>query len=124
MKKLVFNYLFLILAIHYNMQGQDYISSEESNPVKMGWMQGFPPSKDKIVSAIDGSFFKFPALRYSVCHMREFMPTTEVKAATANRYTFKTRLDNAIDKVTFLPTKSSKPMTWRESLAKNYTDGM
>ena len=124
MKKPVFIYLFLILAIHNNMQGQDYISSEESNPVKMGWMQGFPPSQDKIVSAIDGSFFKFPALRYSVCHMRQFMPTTVVKSATGKGYNFKVRLDNAIDNISFLPTNSSKPMTWRESLGKNYTDGM
>ena len=124
MKKLVFIYLFLILAIHNNMQGQDYISSEESNPVKMGWMQGFPPSQDKIVSAIDGSFFKFPALRYSVCHMRQFMPTTVVKSANGKGYKFKARLDNAIDNTTFMPTNSSKPMTWRESLEKNYTDGI
>jgi hypothetical protein len=62
MKKPVFIYLFLILASHNSIQGQDHINSEESDPVKMGWMRGFPPSQDKIVSAIDGSFFKFPAL--------------------------------------------------------------
>ena len=124
MKKLVFIYLVIFLAKPNNLLSQDYLNFEDSDPNKMGWMQGFPPSQDKIVSAIDGSFFRFPALRYSVCHMREFMPTTEVKGAITNRYKFKVRLDSAIDNVTFMPTNSSKPMTWRESLAKNYTDGM
>lgn len=124
MKKLVFIYLVIFLAKPNNLLSQDYLNFEDSDPNKMGWMQGFPPPEDKIVTAIDGSFFRFPALRYSVCHMREFMPTTEVKGAITNRYKFKVRLDSAIDNVTFMPTNSSKPMTWRESLAKNYTDGM
>ncbi|MCX2720609.1 serine hydrolase domain-containing protein [Lentiprolixibacter aurantiacus] len=124
MQKLLLTILILTLAIQTDVKGQEYIGFEESDPVKMGWMQGFPPPQDKIVSAIDGSFFRFPALRYSVCHMRQFMPTTVVKASKDKRYKFRVRLDNTIDGVTFMPTNSSKPMTWRESLGKNYTDGM
>nr|WP_299340878.1 serine hydrolase [Allomuricauda sp.] len=90
----------------------------------MGWMQGFPPPKDKIISAIDGSFFRFPAMRYSVCHMRQFMPTTEVKAADTNLFELPVKLDPSIDAVTFLPWNSTERITWQESLAKNYTDGI
>lgn len=108
----------------FNLNAQQPLSAEASNPNKLGWMQGFPPPKDKIVSAIDGSFFQFPAMRYSVCHMRQFMPTTEVKAATSNRYTFKIKLDPNIDTLTFKPLNSSTPMSWKESLAVNYTDGI
>ncbi|MDX1314842.1 MAG: serine hydrolase [Eudoraea sp.] len=123
MQKIVFACLLMILAIPEDIKAQNYISFEDSDPRKMGWMQGFPPAKNKIISAIDGSFFRFPALRYSVCHMREFMPTTEVKASNNKGYRFKIRLDNAIDNITFIPTNGSQPMTWKESLAKNYTDG-
>ena len=114
----------LILTLHSVLPAQHSLSAEESNPQKLGWMQGFPPSQDKIVSAIDGSFFRFPALRYSVCHMREFMPTTVVRATAAKPYQFKLRLDDRIDSISFTPLNSSVPMTWQESLAENYTDGI
>ncbi|MGB5369670.1 MAG: serine hydrolase [Flavobacteriaceae bacterium] len=116
--------LSLLMLMCVNLNAQQLLTAEESDPNKLGWMQGFPPSKDKIISAIDGSFFRFPALRYSVCHMRQFMPTTEVKAATVKQYRFKLKLDKNIDKVTFKPSNSSEPMTWKESLEKNYTDGI
>lgn len=106
------------------MAAQTFPDAKESDPNTMGWMQGFPPPADKTLSAADGSFFVFPALRYSVTHMREFMPTREVRAAKEKYFTFKTRIDDAIDSVTFMPTGESTPMTWAESLEKNYTDGI
>lgn len=87
-------------------------------------MKGFPPPKDRIVSAVDGSFFQFPALRYSVCHMREFMPTTQVEAAKNNRYNFNIELNKDIDVVSFFPWGSKQRMSWQESLNQNYTDGI
>ena len=100
------------------------LNAEDSDPVTMGWMQGFPPPENKIISASDGSFFQFPALRYSVCHMREFLPTTEVQATQSDRYEFQVKWDEGIDTVTFLPSNSKQRMTWKESLGKNYTDGI
>lgn len=119
--------LLVLLIIFYSgnhVFSQDILSAKDSDPKNMGWMQGFPPSGEKIISAIDGSFFRFPALRYSVCHMREFMPTTGVRAAEKNRYKFKVKLDKGIDTVTFYPTSSDQIMTWEASLYKNYTDGI
>ncbi|MEM8508495.1 MAG: serine hydrolase [Bacteroidota bacterium] len=116
--------LSLLLLIIANTRAQEPLTAEQSDPVLLGWMQGFPPPKDKVISAIDGSFFRFPALRYSVCHMRQFLPTTEVEAAIVNRYEFPEKLDPTIDTLSFLPLNSQKPMTWRESLTKNYTDGI
>lgn len=100
------------------------LSAKASEPQKMGWMQGFPPPANRTISAIDGSFFKFPALRYSVCHMRQFMPTTNVAAARENLYTFEVEADPHIDALTFTPLGEKGSMTWQESLYKNYTDGM
>ena len=55
-------FLLLIISTLVNQGfGQNILTAEESDPKKMGWMQGFPPSNDKIISAIDGSFFRFPA---------------------------------------------------------------
>ncbi len=96
-----------------------------SNPHITGYMQGFPPSGDKIISARDGSFFQFPALRYSVVHMREFMPTVNVPRGNMVPVSeFEYDLDARIDSVTFLPTGKEHRVTWRESLDLNYTDGI
>lgn len=123
MKKII--PLLLILAFNISfINAQNFLSAEESNPNKMGWMKGFPPKKDSVLSVADGSFFQFPALRYSVNHMRQFMPTTRVKAATKNRYVFYSQIDNNIDTVSFIPWGSNTTMTWKESLPKNYTDGI
>ncbi|WP_207224226.1 serine hydrolase domain-containing protein [Aquimarina brevivitae] len=123
-QSLLFIFTLIITIVNTEIKAQGYLDFEESDPVKMGWMQEFPPPEDKIISAIDGSFFKFPALRYSVCHMRQFMPTTIVKAAQKDRYHFKYKIDNAIDDITFKPTNKDELMTWKSSLAKNYTDGI
>ncbi|WP_432710654.1 serine hydrolase domain-containing protein [Pedobacter sp.] len=113
-----------VIAQDYLKLLKNYPTAEESNPIKMGWMQGFPPPKDKIISAADGSFFKFPASRYSVNHMRQFLPTTVVLAAQTNRYNFTVDLDKAIDNITFTVMGTNEKITWRESLDKVYADGV
>ena len=119
---------FLLLALYLSttvfLNAQEMLNAEESDPKKIGWMKGFPPPESKIISAIDGSFFRFPALRYSVCHMRQFMPTTVVKSAKAKHYHFKEKYDDSIDGLSFIPLGSSEPMRWIESLSVNYTDGI
>ncbi|WP_432711022.1 serine hydrolase domain-containing protein [Pedobacter sp.] len=103
---------------------QDFLNSNDSDPTKMGWMKGFPPPKDRTVSAADGSFFNFPALRYSVCHMRKFLPTTVVQSAQDNRFNFSVDLDKALDTITFTVMGTTERTTWKESLDKVYTDGV
>lgn len=122
MKKVLFSNIMLFLFL--GMNAQSVFNQEYSNPLKMGWMQGFPPPQEKVVSAIDGSFFEFPALRYSVCNMRQFLPTKVVKSAEKNRYNFKTKIDPRIDTITFVPLFETKKMTWHDALNKIYTDGI
>ena len=77
-------------------------------------------------SARDGSFFDFPALRYSVCHMRQYLPTTNVPRNNTTKITpFRYKLDMAnIDRLTFIPLGQTEPITWRESLELNFADGV
>lgn len=107
-----------------SLNGEAQLNAAESNPQKMGWMQGFPPAQDKTVSANDGSFFVFPALRYSVNHIREFYPTKPVPAAKEKYTVLKSKIDSSLDDVSFVPWGSETPMTWKESLDKNYVDGV
>ncbi len=105
-------------------RAQTQLTAGESDPILMGWMEGFPPPTDRTVTMADGSFFEFPALRYSVCNMRLFMPTREVKSAQVNRYNFNVRIDPEIDNITFIPLFEKKPITWKQALEKVYTDGI
>lgn len=116
--------LMMVLSVCSMMFAQTALDAKESDPTTMGWMQGFPPAEDKILSPVDGSFFTFPGLRYSVNHMREFSPTRVVPAAKDRHYGVKTEIDSNIDKVTFTPWGSDTTMTWAESLEANYTDGI
>ena len=54
------------------------LTAQQSDPRVMGWMQGFPPPADKIITQPDSVYFSFPKLRWSVCHLREFLPTEEI----------------------------------------------
>jgi CubicO group peptidase (beta-lactamase class C family) len=77
-------------------------------------------------NARDGSFFTPEALPFSVLHMREFMPTTNVPRGNDMRPTpFRYNLDEeAIDRLTFIPTGGTEPLTWRESLELNHADAV
>lgn len=96
-----------------------------SSPDSTKYMQGFPPPSNKRINARDGSFFQFPAIRYSVVHMREFMPTVNVpRGNTVCPTEFTYAIDNNIDSITFTPLGADSTITWQESLALNYTDGI
>lgn len=103
---------------------QTHLTAEESDPIKMGWMQGFPPEEAKTLHSADGSYFEFPALRYSVNHMREFYPTRDVPTSDDYRYHVETELDTDIEKVKFTPWGADREMTFSESLDANYADGI
>ena len=101
-----------------------YASAQDSDPMQLGWMQGFPPPADKQLRFADGSFFTFPALRWSVAHMRQFMPTVVVARGNSAPTLLPYRLDPQIDALRFRPNKAERDMTWQDSLWANYTDGI
>lgn len=101
-----------------------FLSAKESDPKNFNWMQGFPPSADKVLHTWDGSFFEFPAIRWSVVHMRQMLPTVKVSRGLGSASKLNYELDRNIDGLSFTPWGTKKPMTWEESLWENYTDGM
>ena len=102
----------------------EFLSAKESEPSNFGWMKGFPPPADKVLHTWDGSFFNFPAIRWSVVHMREMLPTQNVSRGTEAQSKLSYNLDKNIDGLTFMLWNATKKMTWEESLWTNYTDGM
>jgi hypothetical protein len=95
-----------------------------SDPRVLGWMEGFPPPPEKRVTQPDSNFFSFPKLRWTVCHIRELLPTKRVSRGLGAPEPFVTALDPAIDGLTFTPLGGGPLMTFDEAFFANYTDGL
>lgn len=104
--------------------GEKVLDAVESDPARLGWMVGSPPPPDRILRFEDGSYFKFPALRWSVANFRQLMPTVNVSRGLGAPLALERQLREDIDSVSFLPLGSDRPMRWRDALLANYTDGI
>ncbi|MGM0583925.1 MAG: serine hydrolase domain-containing protein [Pseudomonadota bacterium] len=107
------------------------LTAEQSDPRRMGWMQGFPPPPERMITQPDSVYFSFPRLRWSVCHLREFLPTERISRGLGAPVPLERLPPRAfadaraeIDALTFTPIGAEEEMTWAESLGANYTDGI
>ncbi|WP_371926711.1 serine hydrolase domain-containing protein [Pseudomonas sp. ANT_H12B] len=95
-----------------------------SDPEKLGWMVGSPPPADRTVRFEDGSYFQFPAMRWSVSNFRQLMPTINVSRGLGAPVPLQSTLRNEIDAISFVPLGAKASMTWEQSQAATYTDGI
>ena len=107
------------------------LDGRSSDPKIMGWMAGFPPPEGRLITQPSSDYFSFPKLRWSVCHLREFLPTEEISrglgAPVPLEYLSQAEFESeakAIASLTFTPLGGDKKMNWEESLFANYTDGI
>lgn len=112
------------LIVQTNAQSSSFMSAEESDPRRLDWMTGFPPPPEKLIMQPESDFFSFPKLRWTVCHIRELMPTKQVSRGIGPPVPLEYAIDDGIDAVTFSPMGGGQSMTWKESLSANYTDGI
>ncbi|WP_166845761.1 serine hydrolase domain-containing protein [Pseudoteredinibacter isoporae] len=93
----------------------DGIESEEN------WMEGFPPNPDQIIQFNDGSYARFPQIRWSLCHIEELVPTRSVWRGSEPV----SQLDTS-DKDVFslsIHTLDGRTMQLEEALKHCFTDG-
>ncbi len=115
----------VLLLTGYADAQSEVPTAEESDPRLLAWMEGFPPPPEKLITQPDSNYFSFPKLRWTVCHLRELLPTEEVSRGIGAPVPLVYDLDEtAIDALTFEPLGSGGDMTWSESLSVNYTDGI
>lgn len=114
--------LFAAMVIVSSAAADPSPSAADTDPVRLKLMQGFPVPKDAQVRWDDASMWTFPKTRWAFSHMRELRPTAAVRrGASVSALPRAERAD--LDSVRFT-TLDGRPMTWRESLDANYTDGI
>lgn len=116
--------LLAVIAPGSAFSGPPVPDALESDPAKMAWMVGSPPPPSRMIRFEDGSYFRFPQMRWSVSHFRQLMPTVNVPRGLGAPAPLEPALQAGIDQVSFVPIGSDKPMTWGDSLLANYTDGI
>jgi CubicO group peptidase (beta-lactamase class C family) len=95
-----------------------------SDPRALGWMVGSPPPADKQIRASDLSFLSFPRTRWSFSNWRNLFPTAAIRRGESATSPLPRMLRSDIDAVTFMPIGGTAPVSWKASLAANYTDGI
>jgi CubicO group peptidase (beta-lactamase class C family) len=101
-----------------------YPNAQASDPISLGWMQGSPPSPDRMVKHADGSFYRFPQLRWSFSHIRQLMPTTQISRGAGPISPLSLALRSDLDAVTSQVLGTGAKMTWAQAFDANYTDGI
>ena len=118
--------LFIFIGVSPNTWADKstYLSSSKSDPQVLKWMIGSPPPPDKLIIQPQSNYFSFPKLRWTVCHIRELLPTKQVSRGLGSISHLSYALDDEINSIKFKVANSNQEMTWKESLAENYTDGI
>ena len=95
-----------------------------SDPATLGWRGGAPPPPERRIRYEDGDHLRFPQWRWSFCHWRELVPTVEVSRDASRTSPLPSDERPDLDAVRFEPLGGGESVTWRASLAANYTDGI
>jgi CubicO group peptidase (beta-lactamase class C family) len=96
----------------------------ETDPAKLGWMQGSPPPLDKRIAASDANTRQWPQIRWSFAHTRELIPTARVSRGNGQTARLPVALRPDLDAVTFIPMERTLPMRWDEAVEAVYGDAI
>jgi CubicO group peptidase (beta-lactamase class C family) len=102
--------------------GQQPPTAAETDPQTLGWMQGFPPPPDKLITFHNGSFRSFPELRWAWSNIRQLVPTVNVWRG-AGPASVLPREEHDIGASASV-TMDGRPMTFARMLEETYADGI
>src|SRR3954447_3404477 len=71
-----------------------------SDPKVTKIMQGFPPAPDKLARWADGTHLQFPYTRWTLSHIREFLPTADIARGDGKVFVFP-RAERNLDAVAY-----------------------
>lgn len=105
-------------------QNPPVLDAAASDPVKKGWMQGTPPPPELLIGLDDGGYRTFPKTRWSFSNWRQYNQSVSLRRGATPMSVFPRAERADIDALTFTPLGSGKVISWKDSLAANYTDGI
>ncbi|MEL7521050.1 MAG: serine hydrolase, partial [Cyanobacteria bacterium J06553_1] len=115
----------MAIAEEHSSGANDVVwTAESSDPKVLQWMEGSPPPADKVIRFDDNSFAQYPQWRWSVCNFQQLMPTKMIGRGLSPARPLESAEVAGIDDITFTPLGATEPITWKESLAANFTDGL
>jgi CubicO group peptidase (beta-lactamase class C family) len=97
-------------------------SAADSDPVRLGIMQGAPPPADKVVKIADGSFRTFPNMRWAFSNLRQLTPTKAVPRGPGQPSGLP-RAEQDLSGIA-ATTMDGKPTTFGAMLEETYADGI
>ncbi|TFZ03674.1 serine hydrolase domain-containing protein [Ramlibacter humi] len=104
--------------------GQAYLDGRASDPAVLGWMEGTPPPPGKRVQFGVQPTLGFPQIRWSLCHMRELVPTVNVWRGDGGAREFPKALRTSDVEALRFQDMDGRARGWEESLHDTYTDGI
>ena len=94
---------------------------EDKQNIK-GWMEGFPPSEDKIISIDRGNHYDWPQLRWTFSNIQQLAPTKTIWRGPGAAHPLELT-DVGLDKLS-VKTLNAQDLTWQEALEATETDGL
>ncbi len=114
----------VMVSAHAQQTPQPSLPDPAATTVQaMGWMQGFPPAPDKLITFDNPVGNAYPRSRWTFSHIRELVPTANVWRGPGNPVALPQALRD-LDGVRFKALGSGEELSFGESLARNYTDGI
>lgn len=112
-----------VLLVAYPVGAQQAPGSPaETDPVKLGWMQGSPPTPEKRITASD--MRQWPQMRWAFAHYRELLPTAQLSRGSGPVTTLPLALRKDLDAVTFIPLGRTGAMRWDQAVEAVYGDAV
>ena len=91
----------------------------------LGWMKGFPPAPDKLITFDNPAGGVFPRTRWSFSHVRETVPTANVWRGNGAASPLPSGTSPVqIEAVTFKPLGSDQALNFAQMISGTYTDGI
>lgn len=90
----------------------------------MGWMKGFPPPPDRLITFDDPAGGVFPRTRWSFSHVRETVPTANVWRGSGAPSPLPAAPRSDLEAVAFKPLGSEETVSFGQMIPRTYTDGI
>ena len=89
--------------------------------IETGWMKGFPPPEDKVISIDRGNYNSWPQIKWTFSNTQQLRPTKSIWRGPGAAQPLELN-DAGFDRLT-IESQDGRSLTWQESMETTDTDG-